>query len=62
MFRIQLPLKGNSINNKTPYIALYDEVFVGFGKNVNENIFDQNRLGILLGYKLNNSFRIEAGY
>lgn len=61
MFRIQLPLKGKSINNKTPYIALYDEVFVGFGKNVNENIFDQNRLGILLGYKLNNSFRIEAG-
>ena len=62
MFRIQLPLKGKTIESKTPYLAIYDEVFVGFGKNVNENIFDQNRLGILLGYKFNNSLRIEGGY
>lgn len=62
MFRIQLPLKGKAIESKTPYLAIYDEIFVGFGKNVNENIFDQNRFGLLLGYKLNNSFRVEAGY
>lgn len=62
MFRIQLPLKGKAIESKTPYLAIYDEVFVGFGGNVNENVFDQNRLGILLGYKFNNSLRIEAGY
>ena len=29
---------------------------------MNENIFDQNRLGVLLGYKFNNSLRIEGGY
>ena len=62
MFRMQLPLKGNSISDKTPYFAVYDELFVGFGENVNENIFDQNRFGILLGYKFNNNFRIETGY
>lgn len=62
MFRVQIPLKGNSIENKTPYLAVYDEVFIGFGENVNENVFDQNRLGIVLGYKFNNTIRIEAGY
>ena len=62
MFRIQMPFKGKTIENKTPYIALYDEIFIGFGPNVNENIFDQNRLGLLLGYKFNTNFRVEGGY
>lgn len=62
MFRVQMPLKGKTIDVKTPYLAVYDEIFVGFGKNVNENIFDQNRLGILLGYKFSNTFSLEAGY
>lgn len=62
MFRVQLPLKGTEIKNKTPYIAAYDEIFIGFGKNVNENIFDQNRIGLLVGYRFDNNFRIEAGY
>lgn len=62
MFRAQIPLKGNSIQNKTPYLAIYDEIFIGFGENVNENIFDQNRIGVLMGYKFNNMLRIEAGY
>lgn len=62
MFRFQLPLKGKEIKDKTPFVAVYDEVFIGFGKNVNENIFDQNRIGILLGYKFNPIVRMEAGY
>ena len=62
MFRLQMPLKGNSINIKTPYAAIYDEIFVGFGKNVNENVFDQNRLGIVIGYKFSPNFKIEAGF
>lgn len=62
MVRLQVPLIGNTIENKTPYLAMYDEVFIGFGKNVNENIFDQNRFGLLLGYKFNNIVRLEAGY
>ena len=27
MFRMQIPLKGESITNKTPYAAIYDELF-----------------------------------
>lgn len=62
MIRLQLPLKDDKIENKTPYIAAYDELFIGFGKNVNENIFDQNRIGLVLGYRFSNTLRIEAGY
>ena len=62
MFRLQIPLKGREIKDKTPYVAVYDELFVGFGKNVNANIFDQNRIGILLGYRFNKNVRIEGGY
>lgn len=62
MFRLQMPLKGRKIEDKTPYIAAYDEIMIGFGENVGENIFDQNRIALLLGYRFNNIFRLEAGY
>ncbi|MGB4841012.1 MAG: DUF2490 domain-containing protein [Saprospiraceae bacterium] len=62
MLRCQMPLIHNSIIDHTPYIAAFDELLIGFGKNVNENVFDQNRLGLVLGYKFNNTFRIEGGY
>jgi long-subunit fatty acid transport protein len=62
MFRAQFPLKGKTISKKTPYFAFYDEIFIGFGKNVNQNIFDQNRLGILFGYKINENLKFEGGY
>ncbi len=62
MFRAQIPLKDNTANAKVPYLAIYDEIFLGFGKNVNENVFDQNRVGILLGYWFTDAIRIEVGY
>lgn len=62
MARLNIPLQGSEIKDKTPYISPYDEIFIGFGENVNANIFDQNRIGILVGYRLNKSVRLEAGY
>lgn len=62
MFRLQFPLTGKVVEYHTTYMAFYDELFIGFGKNVKENIFDQNRMGILLGYQFNKALRLEAGY
>jgi hypothetical protein len=62
MARMQIPLKGKIIADKTPYAAIYDEIFLGFGKNVNENVFDQNRIGLLLGYRFSSTVRIEGGF
>ncbi len=62
MFRTNIPLNGRSIADKTPYLSVYDEILIGFGKNVNENVFDQNRLAILLGYRFSPKVRLEGGY
>jgi hypothetical protein len=62
MLRLQHSLKGKTLEDKEPYVAAYDEILIGFGKNVNENIFDQNRFGLLLGYRFSPKFRLEAGY
>ena len=62
MYRMQMALAKKKIEDKTPYVAVYDEILIGFGKNVNENIFDQNRLAVLLGYRFNKKFRIEGGF
>lgn len=62
MLRLQAPLKGREIKDQTAYAAIYNEIMIGFGKNVNANIFDQNRIGLLLGYRFNKTLRIEAGY
>ena len=62
LVRLQIPLNAKEMKDKTTYIALYDEIFVGFGKNVNANVFDQNRIGVLLGYRFNKNVRIEGGY
>jgi hypothetical protein len=39
-----------------------DELFIGAGKNLGVNIFDQNRLHANLGCKLNKYVNIELGY
>lgn len=62
MLRLQIPLKGKEIKDKIPYLAVYDEILIGFGENVNANVFDQNRIGVLLGYKFNKNLRFEGGY
>jgi hypothetical protein len=60
--RTEIPVYKNSADNNSWSIILQDEVFVGFGKNVGTNVFDQNRLATLIGYKLNKNVKIEVGY
>jgi Protein of unknown function (DUF2490) len=62
MYRMQLPLARSAKTTDLPYTAIYDEIFLGFGKNVQQNVFDQNRLAILLGVRFNKILRIEGGY
>ncbi len=60
--RTEVPLKKNVAANKSWSIVFQDEVFIGWGKNIGVNVFDQNRLAVLLGYKINQNLKIEAGY
>ncbi|SHE97907.1 Protein of unknown function [Flavobacterium fontis] len=61
MFRMQTPIFQKEAHQFT-YAAAYNEIFIGFGKNVNANVFDQNRLGLLIGHQFDKNLRIEAGY
>lgn len=60
--RAEIPLHNNDAMKKPWSIVAQDEVFIGWGKNIGANIFDQNRIGILLGYKLNKLVKLEGGY
>ena len=62
LFKTQYALIPSSRKINSPYLALYDEILIGFGKNVSVNIFDQNRLGCILGYRISPRVNIEAGY
>lgn len=62
MARVQLPIGKPTLTDRTPYVAVYDELLIGFGRNVNENVFDQNRLGLLAGYRFSPAFRVEGGF
>jgi len=59
-FRTQMALW--SSDQKQFYAAAADEIFIGAGKNLGTNIFDQNRIFLLAGYKLNKNISVEAGY
>jgi hypothetical protein len=60
--RIRYMLRADVPVTKKVYVAAYDEIFIGFGKNVGENIFDQNRISALIGYKFHSTFKLEAGF
>jgi hypothetical protein len=56
LLKIQYPI------SKKIYAWLGDEIFIGAGKNVGQNIFDQNRLHANFGYTFNKNIAIEMGY
>lgn len=49
-------------DDKQFYGIFADELFIGAGKNLGVNIFDQNRIYLQLGIKLNKKLSIESGY
>lgn len=44
------------------YFVAYDEVFINFGDQVRNNVFDQNRVFVGAGYRFRPTFGMEAGY
>jgi Protein of unknown function (DUF2490) len=60
--RFSIPFNGKTIVDKSFYLSVYDEFMINFGKNVQYNLFDQNRIYVALGYKLPKVGRLEVGY
>lgn len=53
---LNIPFSNNE--NNRYYISAYNEIFL----NTQTSIFDRNRVYAGLGFKINNSIKIEAGY
>lgn len=57
-----IPLQGATIDDGEWYVNFFDELFIGFGRNVEQNVFNQNRISGGLGYQFRDSFKIELNY
>jgi hypothetical protein len=57
--RTSIPLP---FGDKKNYIGLYNEILFNWGKNVDRNVFDQNRAYIALGRDLGHATRGEIGF
>lgn len=61
-FMITFPLSRKEMADNTLFLALYEEVFLGFGKGIGKNILDQNRLYAALGWRFFNNLNVQLGY
>ncbi len=60
--RYRITAKFNLPNQDKFYVALFDEIFVNYGKNVGTNFFDQNWIYGGIGCKLNEQSNLELAY
>ncbi len=59
---LQCPINKKEITKGTLYAIAYNELFINFGKEIVYNYFDQNRIGLGLGYQLTKSFAATVSY
>lgn len=56
------PLAGPTTEPGELYLNFFDEIFIGFGRNVENNIFNQNRISGGLGYQIRDNLQLELNY
>lgn len=61
-FMISMPLNRKTMEDNTLFLALYDEMFIGFGKGTGKNILEQNRLFGSIGWRFNTQSNVQLGY
>lgn len=58
----QFPLQGPTLDNGEWYLNAFAELFINFGRNVGDNVFNQNRLSGGVGYQLTKKAKLELNY
>jgi hypothetical protein len=56
------PLSGPTINTGEFYLNAFDELFISFGRNVGNNVYNQNRISAGLGYQIRDNLKVELNY
>ena len=63
---LNIPLNKAAMDDKTLYLALYNEIFINGQRNIGNGnsveIFDRNRLYLALGYIIKKGLKIQMGY
>lgn len=59
MIRAAVPL---NIGDRKNSVIFYNEIMFNFGRNVERNVFDQNRAYVAFARELGHQTRLEAGY
>lgn len=57
-----LPINKKALEKNTLFLNVNNEIFVGFGKGIAKNVFDQNRFNAALGWKFSSNFMLQLGY
>ena len=57
-----IALKGDRVHDGEFYLNFFDELFIGFGQNVEQNIFNQNRISGGLGFQVRDNLKFELNY
>ncbi|MCO4813525.1 MAG: DUF2490 domain-containing protein [Flavobacteriales bacterium] len=64
-FFLNIPLNKAAMDDKTIYLALYNEIFINGQRNIGNGnsveIFDRNRLYLALGYMIKKGLKIQLG-
>lgn len=59
---LTLPLQGATLDEHEWYLTAFDELFISFGRNVGNNVFNQNRISAGIGYQFKDNFKIDLAY
>lgn len=57
-----LPMQGQAVDVGSGYLTGYDEVMINFGRNVANNVFDQNRASVGVGMRYARDWKAEVGF
>lgn len=61
-FSATVPLCGLTLDDREWYLTFFDELFIGFGRNVGRNVFNQHRISGGIGYQFREHFKLELAY
>lgn len=57
-----VPLQGRTLDDHEWFASAFDELFIGFGREVGNNVFNQNRISAGLGFQVNDDFQVRLNY
>lgn len=61
-FLINYPISRDKLIDNTLFMAISDEIFLGFGKGIGKNVLDQNRFYAGVGWRFNKNCQFQVGY